>query len=174
MSTHNWQDHTQACWAWLQTRPEADQRIRRLLVGQVWTNAIDNMARPVVVTAIGGHYEQPAGWAIALNGSPVQGLLVALRSLDYYLRRPGRNFQVLRDTQRATVDAYLASLDRPESQHVTPYPMTMFVDGERVTGPGFHVKPWFWRDPELYERLKAGQGQEEGSQSRPKRMAKKT
>lgn len=33
--------------------------------------------------------------------------------------------------------------------------MTMYVDGERVTGLTFHVQPWFWREPELYQRLLA-------------------
>lgn len=155
MNTQDRQDHTRACARWLATRPESDRAMRELLAGR--DQSPDKMTRPVVVTAIGGHYEQPAGWAIALNGSPVQALVIALRSLDYYRHSPGRNFQVLRETARATADAYLASLDRPDPQHVTPYPMTMFVDGELVTGAGFDAKPWFWRAPELYELLKASQ-----------------
>lgn len=150
MSTSH-RDHDRACARWLEARPESDRAIRELLAGR--DQSPDQLTRAVVVTAIGGHYEQPAGWAIALNGSPVQALIVSLRDGDAIIWR-GASPRTLRPAQVATVNAYLASLGRPVPQHVTPYPMTMFIDGDLVTEPAFHVKPWFWRDLDLYERLK--------------------
>ncbi len=154
MNTQDRQEHYRACKHWLATRPESERAMRELLAGS--DQSLDQLTRPVVMTAIGGHYEQPAGWAIALNGSPVQALVVSLRDGGAILWR-GVSPRRLRPAQEETVNAYLASLDKPDPLQVTPYPMTMFVDGERLTGPGFHVKPWFWRDPALYEALKAAE-----------------
>lgn len=135
--------HEQACRQWLQTRPQIEQQIRSLLAGR--TNSADELTRPVVVTAIGGHYERPAAWVIALNGSPVQALIVSKPQGDAILWR-GASPRTLQPAQAATVNAYLASLDLPEPQTMTPYPFVMVVDGERVTGSEFHVKPWVWRE----------------------------
>lgn len=144
MNSQDQREHYRACARWLATRPESERAMRELLAGR--DKSSDFRARPVVVTAIGGHYGEPAGWAIALNGSPVQALVVSLRDGDAILWR-GVSLRRLRPAQEETVNAYLASLDKPD-------PWTMFVDGERLTGPVFDVKPWFWRDPALYETLK--------------------
>ncbi len=142
--------HEHASRLWLQTRPAEELAIRRVLAGK--GASFDRLARPVVVTAFGGHYEEPAGYTVALNGSPVQAVIVFIPRVraavlwqNYRSRRLGKE-----DTQ--TIDSYLESLHMPAPVTNRPYPFVMFVDGERVEGDSFHVKTWFWRSPELYAR----------------------
>ncbi len=139
-----------ACWLWLQTRPAEELAIRRVLAGPVASN--DQRARPVVVTAFGGNYEEPAGYTVALNGSPVLAVIVCLPSGGAIIWQGPKPLRLNGEDTRA-VYAYLESLHMPKSQYGAPYPFTMCIDGERVEGGSFHVRPWFRREPELYKRL---------------------
>lgn len=146
--------HERASRLWLQTRPAEDYAIRQVLAGK--RASFDRLARPVVVTAFGGHYEEPAGYTIALNGSPVQAVIVTLAhggALIWRGRYPGH----LGEESARLVYVYLESLHMPPRVQNTPYPFVMYIDGERVEGATFHVKPWFWRDLDLYEQLRREQ-----------------
>lgn len=143
-----------ACVRWVATRPAAEVAIRRVLAGK--GASFDCLSRAVVVTAFGGHYEAPAGHTIALNGSPVKAVIMRFVEGDAMIWRDTPGPRRLNETDTATVWRYLDSLQMPASQRLTPYPFTVYVDGERAAGQAFDVKPWFEREPELYERLTKG------------------
>lgn len=143
--------HERACCYWLETRPPEEYAIRRVLAGK--GASCDRLARPVVVTVFGGHYEEPAGYIIALNGSPVKAVILRLAQGGAMIWR-GYSPARLGDENTRAVYAYLESLHMPKHATDTPYPFVMYIDGERVEGAAFHVKPWFFRNPELYQQLR--------------------
>ena len=157
MNKQDLEKHYRACAKWLDTRPEADKKIRLLLSDRsTYSNEVaDELSRPVVVTAFGGHYERPAGYTIALNGSPVRAVIVSLAHGPAFMRRMA-SVRALRPGEVATVTAYLKSLQMADPLTSQPYPFTMYVDGELVSEAVFNIQPWFWRNQELYRELGGG------------------
>lgn len=61
---------------WNRSDP-AEQAFRKLILREVGvTLTLDELTRELVVEPFGGWYGSPAGWVIAVNGSPPRGVMV--------------------------------------------------------------------------------------------------